>query len=596
MVTTSPDRTRSGRRRARRRGRGIAVAALSAVGLVALLAGGAVLVVREGRAGVLPGVELAGMAVGGLDETTLRRTVAALAARRADQRVTVLRPGVPGAPETAARRSAPAGELGYELDVDATVDAVLARGRQANVLRAAADHLQAFRGTTAVRPVQRVDAVAADRWVRATARAFALEPREGSVGFDGVTVTRADPVPGLRVDTQALAAQVREALLVPGPATIEAPVTPVPPVTTVADVDAAAAEAARAVDGPVTLRRGDAAITFTPVQIAGVLRLGLGPDGTGMIWTPDVDAVTAAAGDVAALETPPVDARVRLEGTTVVIDPSAEGFRYDPDRAAAQLYELAVAEGPAEAELDGVVAEPARTTAEAEALQIREPVGTFTTEFPAGQSRVTNIRRISELVDGVVLAPGETFSVNDHVGERTPDKGFVGGGAIQQGESVEEVGGGVSQFATTLYNAAYFAGLDLVEYKAHSQYFSRYPVGREATLNYPNVDLVIGNPSPYGVLVDTASSETSVTVTMWSTKWVEVESVTSDRYAYTEPRTITRPNPALPPGTTRVVQGGGGTGFSVTDTRILRYLNGRTESEERVTVYEAAPRIVERGT
>jgi len=88
---------------------------------------------------------------------------------------------------------------------------------------------------------------------------------------------------------------------------------------------------------------------------------------------------------------------------------------------------------------------------------------------------------------------------------------------------VSEVGGGVSQFATTLFNAAYFAGLDIVEYQAHSEYFSRYPRGREATMGYPAPDLKIENDTPYGVLIWTSYTESSLTVTLYSTPYAQAE-------------------------------------------------------------------------
>lgn len=594
MSTSTADDVQR-RRRDRRQRQPVLLPTLVVVVVAIVVAGTALALLRTTRDGVLPGTRVAGVEVGGLDAAEVRRAVEDEAAQRAAATVTVSREAVGGDPSTAMSEGSPSADVGYRLDVDATLDRVMARGRQPNPLLALGDHLRAFRGTTDVRAVEAVDPDVLRRWATATAAALALEPAEGAVGFEGTTVTRRDPIPGVTVDSALLTDAVAAVAGQPGGAEVEAPVEVERTATTVADVDEAVAIGERAVDGPVTLRRGDATLVLAPEQIAGVLRLGFTPDGAGLALSVDRDALTAAAGDVAALETAPVDAQVRLEGEAVVIEPSSEGFAWDPERAAEQVYELAVQDGPAEAELAGVVAAPARTTEQAQALQITAPVATFSTEFAAGQSRVTNIQRIAELVDGVVVPPGGTFSVNDHVGERTADKGFVGGGAIQEGELVDEVGGGVSQFATTLYNGAYFAGLDLVEFKAHSQYFSRYPVGREATLNFPNVDLVIGNSSPYGVLIDTSSTATSVTVTMWSTPWVQVESVTSDRRAFTSAETQVRRTGELPPGAERVVQGGGGQGFTVTDVRILRYADGREEREERVTVYGAAPRIVERG-
>ena len=105
---------------------------------------------------------------------------------------------------------------------------------------------------------------------------------------------------------------------------------------------------------------------------------------------------------------------------------------------------------------------------------------------------------MADLVRGAIVPPGETFSINEHVGQRTAEKGFVLAGAIANGEHVEEIGGGVSQFATTTFNAAFFAGLPFGEYQSHSECFDRYPRGREATMGFPHPDLQIKNDTPYG--------------------------------------------------------------------------------------------------
>ena len=164
-----------------------------------------------------------------------------------------------------------------------------------------------------------------------------------------------------------------------------------------------------------------------------------------------------------------------------------------------------------------------RGTAWAEELGIQERVSTFTTNYTPGQDRNTNIRLIAELSQGVILMPGEAFSLNEHVGQRTREKGFVPAGTIVNGHLVDSVGGGISQFATTLFNAAFFGGLEFDAYQAHSIYFSRYPYGREATISWPAPALIISNPTPYPVMIWPTSTSSSVTVDLYSTPWVEVE-------------------------------------------------------------------------
>jgi vancomycin resistance protein YoaR len=156
----------------------------------------------------------------------------------------------------------------------------------------------------------------------------------------------------------------------------------------------------------------------------------------------------------------------------------------------------------------------------ADNLGIKELVGEATTRYPAGQPRVTNIKRIAELTQGAVIQPGATFSINEFIGPRTTEKGFVAAGSIQNGVFEDSVGGGISQYATTLFNAAFFAGLDYAEYQSHSIYISRYPYGREATVSFPKPDLKIVNTTPYAMLIWPTATDTSITVQMYSTKYV----------------------------------------------------------------------------
>jgi hypothetical protein len=169
------------------------------------------------------------------------------------------------------------------------------------------------------------------------------------------------------------------------------------------------------------------------------------------------------------------------------------------------------------------------TRAWASGSMIVDLVGEFTTNHPCCEARVTNIQLMADLIRGVYLLPGESFSVNEFVGPRTRANGFVSAGAIRQGHMVLEVGGGVSQYVTTTFNAAYFAGLDFDEYRSHTIYFSRYPYGREATIGIPYPDLILNNTSDYPVLIWNSYTGTSITVSLYSTMSIEVEELDQRR-------------------------------------------------------------------
>jgi vancomycin resistance protein YoaR len=167
---------------------------------------------------------------------------------------------------------------------------------------------------------------------------------------------------------------------------------------------------------------------------------------------------------------------------------------------------------------------PSRDDEAARKLGIVEPIGTFTSNHAAGEPRVKNIHRIADLIQGAVIAPGATFSVNDFVGRRTIANGFVAAPIIDENyKFTDDVGGGISQFATAIFNSAFFAGLDIPSYYMHGIYISRYPYGRESTISFPAPDVRIRNNTPHGVLIWPTYTGTSITVTMYSTKFVSGE-------------------------------------------------------------------------
>ncbi len=146
-------------------------------------------------------------------------------------------------------------------------------------------------------------------------------------------------------------------------------------------------------------------------------------------------------------------------------------------------------------------------------------VSEFTTYYPPGQPRVVNIRRAAAVIDGTILPPGATFSMNKALGERTIAKGYVPAPQIGAGNSfVDSVGGGISQVATMLYNGAFFAGLELIEHQPHSLYIDRYPLGREATVSWGGPELIFRNDWPASVLIKLDATDTSITVRFFSSR------------------------------------------------------------------------------
>lgn len=540
--------------------------ALAAIVLAVALAG---LVLRGGESATLPGVTVAGAEVGDMAEAQVRRHVEAIAQARGAHPVVVS--------GEAGTRVTTQGEAGLRVGVEEAVGAALRRGRWP-ITEQLAYLSSRLRGAElpVTLPVE-VDEQAARTWASEVAEQLSRDPVDADltvVAGDEPDIQVAQSRNGTQVDAEALSEQLIDTLGEDRPVELSAPEQPVQPDVVRNDLRAAQQRVQGLLAGAVTLTNpaGGEPVELTPRQLAAIVRVRTDVSrerGERLPVSVDPAALRAVAEEeLEAADVPPVDAAVRLDGDEVVIDPDVDGAQVDVAATAGRLVrELADGQGPhpphgAHADRDADDADgertvvlamdnvPAdRTREDAEDLGIVEEVSTFTTTHPCCRNRVHNIHLMADEVRGVVIEPGERFSLNDHVGPRSTSRGYRLDHMIREGEFVDVAGGGVSQFATTLFNAAFFAGVNLAEFQPHSQYIPRYPLGREATISYGSIDLVIENDTDYGLLIDTSYTDTSITVSFWSTEHLEVETATSGRtqhsgeaFSVSFSRTITDPS------------------------------------------------------
>ncbi|HEY4419836.1 MAG TPA: VanW family protein [Pseudonocardia sp.] len=410
-------------------------------------------------------------------------------------------------------------------------------------------------------------------------------PVEGSVRFEGTELVPVDPVPGQKLDVPAAAGvlQGEWALGLP----VALPLTVLPPSTAPEDVIAAIDQVARpAVSGPVEMiGEGGATGTVTPEVIASALTFRA--DAGNLVPEINTAAITdALKPQLAESERPGRDATLDFSSGRPVVVPSQDGRGVDYEVSLAPL--LDVLTGTGEREITAVYGDqPAElTTEELNALGITGVIGEFTTGgFAADSGR--NIKRAAEQINGMIVKPGETFSLNQATEPRDASHGYVEAGIISDGHASRGIGGGVSQVATTLYNASYFAGMTNVAHKEHSFYISRYPAGREATVFEGSIDLKFRNDNPTGVMIQTVWTPSSLTVRLYGTKVYEVTSTPGPRTKPTAPTTVTIPagEPCSPSQ--------GAPGFTITDTRTLRNIStGEARHETRTVRYNPSPIVV----
>jgi vancomycin resistance protein YoaR len=493
----------------------VALKVLVALAAVALIVVIAYAIDTRGEPQVARNVTLSGADVGGLNREQLAPRVRGLAERVATGAIRIR------APEGGIDTTAAA--LGVAVREEATVEATLGVGRDGHIVRRIWEWARSFLRDSRA-PVELtssepdVYAVVTEHdpgpKEAATEPTIALEDGEFVVvdGKDGEGIDPRDVIDALPA---AAAAGV--------PMLVEVDRGDVEPRFDEEDAEAVAEEA-EAINRNIAVRiAGNGAGPIVADDLRSWLRAEPRRDGLRLGVAPE-RAMEALEKQYDEVGKRPVDARLVVEGGSVRIIAGETGTACCAPEAVELLEEaLQSSEANPSVTLPLRTEQPALTAAKARALNIKEPIGTFTTAHPAGQPRVQNIHRIADLLRGTVILPGETFSVNGTVGRRTKDKGFVAAPVIEEGRFSEGVGGGISQFATTLFNAAFFAGLDFGEYQSHSIYISRYPYGREATLSFPHPDLQIENTTPHGVLLWPEYTDRTITVTLYSTRFATGE-------------------------------------------------------------------------
>ncbi len=484
--------------------------------LVALVVLAWVLGTRGDEDRVQRRVVLAGRPVGGLTEAELAAVVEQLAAELPGQRVEVRAPG--------GGFTTDGGSLGLRVAQPATVRAALRVGRSGALPVRLWQWMGSFVGDRRAPLRISVDTSAVYATVAAKDPGPRQAPVEPSIQFKKGAFVAVPGEPGKGIDAADVIAGLSLAAAEGDRMVVQVDRGEVEPRFALAAAKRLAGEVQGKLTSPLPVAAGTAKASVpVPMQRSWV-RSEAADDGL----HPRVDT-EAVLEDLAKLlpsaGQPPVETRFSVADGRVHITPGTSGTRCCSPAAAARveraMFRRGTNTGPVELPL---TEQPPKLTAQkASTLGISEPVATFTTKHKAGEPRVHNIHRIADLVRGSVIEPGQRFSINESVGKRTAEKGFVVAPVIENGKLSDDVGGGVSQFATTLFNAAFFAGLDFGEYQSHSLYISRYPYGREATMGHPHPDLVIKNTTPHGVLIWPTYDATSITVTLYSTRFVDAQ-------------------------------------------------------------------------
>ena len=581
-ASASSSQPAQGRRRWSRRRR-TALAVVTGLGVLVLLWVGAA---WWNTANLAPGSSISGVAVGGMSLSEARQAVATQMQDVLDDPVTVTVNG-------SSAQITPS-KAGVSVDAEASVE------RLTRFTLNPATIFNRFTGAR-VDAVVNVDPVALTGALGSHLDELATGTANASVILNGTTPVLIPASAGNGVD---IAASVRRltANWPLGKTTIELDAGQARPTITDAAAQAFINDTLNPLlSAPLTITAAgtDAAsisagdVTLSPEQVAGLVTIS--SSGTALSAALDADMLYDTV-----VSTMGADVEVAPQSATWTIDGSDEGAptatpQYVAPANGRVIDRQALADGALKAgtssatgrtvTLPLVSKEPALTTAAAD-WNITEFISDYSTPFYSEPGRDQNLRRGAELLNGKIVMPGQVFSTEEALGEVDEEHGFAAAGVISDGKHVDAIGGGLSQIGTTMFNAAFEAGMDDVEHHPHTYWFSRYPAGREATIWTGEKDVKFGNSTPYPVLIQAWVSGEEVHVRLWSTRYYEVSITSGEKTDYRPVKTVTASGPGCE------AYSGGNAGFDITVTRSRKAPDKTVPDDVLTTKYEADNRIV----
>ncbi len=433
-------------------------------------------------------------------------------------------------------------------------------------------------------PVTQVDDDALGTAIEDLSGTLALAPVDGSIVFVDGQPHAVDAQDGWSLDGEAARAEIVDGWLT-ADRPLELETTVVPPTITQEATDRALNDVASRVGaGPVVVQVAGQSIELPGDALASVASFV--PQGSELVLQLDgaalVDQVLSRSTN---LLTASSNAYFEFQNDAPVIVPGTPGTTLDPATLATAVGQAVLTDART-APVELVASDPSQSTEALQALGIVEVVSEFSTPLTSEPRRTQNIRAGAAAISGTLIRPGETFSLTDALGPIDAAHGFTTAGAIVNGEHTDAWGGGLSQLSTTTFNAAYEAGMKDIEHKPHSEWFSRYPAGREATIYTGTLDMKWENNTPYGALVQAWVADGKTYVRIWGTKHWTVESVSGPKTNVVNPTTVYSQSP------TCEASSAGNPGFSITVTRTVS-LNGEVVAVEPFSWrYKAQNKVV----
>jgi vancomycin resistance protein YoaR len=492
-----------------------------------------------------------------------------------------------------------ADQIGASVDATGLAASAFAVGRSASFVSAVGQRLSAWVGGTHVPLVATADPTLLEDTLDIVDDAVGMPAVDAAITIKGTTPSVVPPTDGTGIDYVAASAALLEAFT-GDRRTVTLEITAKPAAILEAQAQRALESAKLMLSGPVTLTYESASWVVEPTAIAGWLAFRSVDTtvATELECYLDSAEVTDTVNPmVAQVGRPAKDATFKASAGTVSIVPSQDGLGLDGEDLIAGLAQTLTSAGERVLELPMRRVEASITTDKARGMGIKERLATFTTDFsPSNKPRVNNIHTLADALDGALIAPGGTFSFNGTIGPRTAEKGYQEANAIVNGKLVPELGGGVCQVATTVFNTIFFSGMPVVERRNHSLYISHYPKGRDAAVSWGGPDVKFKNDTEHWVLVATAHTNSTVTISLYGTDPGYDVSYKTGEFTDFKDYPVQEVKDAKLPKGTRIIDEKGVRGRSTVVTRTVTKNGAVLRTDTFKSVYRASEEVVRVGT
>lgn len=424
-------------------------------------------------------------------------------------------------------------DLGVSLSVDASVHDAFAVGRGADFFDNASQQWDAAQSGYVVPVTVQVSEPVMKQYLDGIAKSDVnQELFEGDVRLSGTEVQAIAGKEGRALDVYKTIEEIRGsvATLEPGKK-IALPVQVIEPTVQADEVKEVEGLLKIRTSGPITATATTTGKTFTLDRevIVRFTTIERNPDRTAQkhiqLGLKDNELKILADKWVSDANRAPRDARFSWNnGALAVKTESIDGFQTDEASVVKAIKDSIDTADKRQFELPGKVLTPTVSSKDLPALGIKELMGTGVSTFVgSSQERATNIRVADELLNGAVVPPGATFSFLKTIGGIDEEHGFVEGYVIAAERTQRGVGGGVCQVSTTTFRAAFWSGLDIVERNQHSYRVGWYeangePVGFDAAVFDPGVDLQFVNNTPNYILIEAVTEPAKMTVNIYGAK------------------------------------------------------------------------------